>query len=124
MSIESIILFFVLLFLSLLGLGIRWLHEKIRRDIAHRDLKDLFPPAGDAREQPGREQPEPTRMAHKPVPPVLTSRISAPSERRRTVRVPRLRNRADLRHGIIIMTVLGPCRALETQHEDHTSFRS
>jgi hypothetical protein len=124
MNIESFVLFAVLLFLALLALAIRWLNEKIRRDIALKDLKDLFLSSDEPREQPGRGVPETTRLAQKPKPPILTSRAADPPKDRRTWSRLRLRNRADLRQGIVIMTVLGPCRALETQGEDHSSLRS
>jgi Na+-transporting methylmalonyl-CoA/oxaloacetate decarboxylase gamma subunit len=51
---ESFILLFVFLFLSAIALAIRWLNEKIRREIALKDLKDLFLPSDDAREQQER----------------------------------------------------------------------
>jgi len=113
MSIESLMFFIVLLFLSLLGLAVRWFNEKIRRDIALSDLKDLFLPSDDAREQeePGETETR-TTPPSKPKPPIPTSRPTTTPKLRTAGRF-RLRNKADLRQGIIIMTVLGPCRALE-----------
>ncbi|MDH5563251.1 MAG: hypothetical protein OEY91_06460 [Nitrospirota bacterium] len=114
---ESLILFFVFLFLSAIALGIRWLHEKIRREIALKDLKDLFLPSDDALEQPDRVTPATTRISlSKPQPPIHTFRPTITPKRLTASRL-RLCHRADLRQGIIIMTVLGPCRALE--HPDH-----
>jgi len=113
MSIESLVLFAVLLFLSLIGLAIRWLNERIRRDIAFKDLKDLFLADDDSRKQRDREAPETTRTSRsKPKQPIQESRPTISPKRRTGSRL-RLRNKADLRQGIIIMTVLGPCRALE-----------
>ncbi len=127
MSIESIVFFFILLFLSLLALAIRWLHERIRREIAYRGLKDLFGPDEETPEEPSpekkpeRKKPEPTRISQKPMPPIETP--GGPiSRKRRTLRsLPRLRTPADLRNGIILMTILGPCRALEHQREDYST---
>jgi hypothetical protein len=116
MSIEALVLFAVLLFLSLIGLAIRWLNERIRRDIAFKDLKDLFLSDDDSREQPDRQAPDTTRTSpSKPKHPIQEFRPTT-SPKRRTASRLRLRNKADLRQGIIIMTVLGPCRAL--QHPD------
>jgi hypothetical protein len=110
---ESLVFFAVLLFLSGLALTIRWLNERIRRDIAFRDLKDLCLPGEDSREQHDRTAPKITKIS--PSKPKHPSQefIPTTSPKRRTASQPRLRNRADLRQGIVIMTVLGPCRALE-----------
>ena len=113
MSIEALVTFIVFLFLSLIALAIRWLNEKIRRDIALRDLKDLFLPDDSSREQPDRKAPDTTRASpSKPKQPTQKFRPTT-SPKRRTAGRLRIHNRADLRQGIIIMTVLGPCRALE-----------
>lgn len=120
MNIESLVLFAVLLFLSLLALGIRWLNEKIKRDIALKDLKDLFLPSDEPQAPPGRVPPQPTRMAHKPIPPILPPKSTSPLHGRGAWRRLRVHNRSDLRQGIIIMTVLGPCRALETTRDDRS----
>lgn len=117
MSIEALASFIVFLFLSLLALAIRWLNERIRRDIALRDLKDLFLPSDDSRVQPDRKTGGTT--------PTAPSKLKQPrqefrpttSPKRRTASRLRIHNSADLRQGIIIMTVLGPCRALEHPDE-------
>ncbi len=113
MSLEAFISFTIFLFLSLIALAIRWLNERIRRDIALRDLKDLFLSDGDSANQRAPETPDITNIspsAQKP--PIQQFRPATPPKRRTASRL-RLRNKADLRQGIIIMTVLGPCRALE-----------
>ncbi|HBP86325.1 MAG TPA: hypothetical protein DD706_01345 [Nitrospiraceae bacterium] len=113
MSLEAFISFTIFLFLSLIALAIRWLNERIRRDIALRDLKDLFLPSGDSREQQDRAASDTTKTSQsKPKQPIQKFRPTT-TPKRRTASRPRLRNKADLRQGIIIMTVLGPCRALE-----------
>lgn len=113
MSIESLALFAVLLFLSLIGLAIRWLNERIRRDIAFKDLKDLFLADDDSRKQRDRKAPETTRTSPSKPKQLIQEFRPTTSPKRRTASHLRLRNRADLRQGMIIMTVLGPCRALE-----------
>jgi hypothetical protein len=113
MSIEALVSFIVFLFLALVALAVRWLNERIRRDIALKDLKDLFLPSDDAPQQPDREAPDITKtFPSKPQQPKQTFRPTM-SPKRRTASRLRLRHKADLRQGIIIMTVLGPCRALE-----------
>lgn len=114
---ESLVFFAVLLFLSGLALAIRWLNERIRRDIAFKNLKDLFLPSNDAHDQGDRSRATDTTKTSqtKPKQPVQQF-IPTTSPKRRTASQLRLRNRADLRQGIVIMTVLGPCRAL--QHPD------
>lgn len=110
---ESLVFFAVLLFLSGLALAIRWLNERIRRDIALKNLKDLFLPSNDAYDQGNPKAGDTTKTSPtKSKQPVQQFRPTT-SPKRRTASQLRLRNRADLRQGIIIMTVLGPCRALE-----------
>lgn len=117
MSMESLIFFAVLLFLSGLALAIRWLNERIRRDIAFKNLKDLFLPSNDAHDQGDRKAADATKtFPTKPKQPVQQFRPTT-SPKRRTASQLRLRSRADLRQGIVIMTILGPCRALE--HPDN-----
>ncbi|MBA3967545.1 MAG: hypothetical protein H0X47_17565 [Nitrospirales bacterium] len=116
MTMESLVFFAVLLFLSGLALAIRWLNERIRRDIAFKNLKDLFLPSNDAHDQGDRKTADARRTSpSKPKQPIQEFRPTT-SPKRRTASQLRLRNRADLRQGIVIMTVLGPCRAL--QHPD------
>lgn len=113
MSMESLVFFAVLLFLSGLALAIRWLNERIRRDIAFKNLKDLFLPSNDPHNQGDRGAADTTKTSPiKPKQPAQQFRPTT-SPKRRTASQLRLRNKADLRQGIIIMTVLGPCRALE-----------
>lgn len=116
MNIEALVSFTIFLFLSVIALAIRWLNKRIQRDIALRDLKDLFLSDDDSIEQPDRKAPDTTRTSpSKPKQPIQAFRPTT-SPKRRTVGRLRLRNREDLRQGMIIMTVLRPCRAL--QHPD------
>jgi len=113
MNIEALMFLIVFLFLSLLALAVRWFNEKIRRDIALSDLKDLFLPSDDVREQQEHDASE-TRTTSPSTPKqALPTFRSTTTPKRRTAGRLRFRNKADLRQGIIIMTVLGPCRALE-----------
>lgn len=114
MSIEALVTFIVFLFLSVVALAIRWVNDRIRRDIALRDLKDLFLPSDGSPEEPGKETPEALKTSQvNAEPPILTSSTgNSPVARQSGSRL-RLHNRVDLRQGIIIMTILGPCRALE-----------
>jgi len=116
MSIETFVSFTIFLVLALFALAVRWLNERIRRNIALSDLKDLFLPSDEAGEQQERLVIETsTTSPSKPKQPISTFRPTTTPKRRRAGRL-RLRNKADLRQGMIIMTVLGPCRAL--QHPD------
>ncbi len=113
MSMESLVFFVILLFLSGLAMAIRWLNERIRRDIAFRDLKDLFGPSNDAHDKRDLQAPDATgTSSSRPKQPIQEFRPTT-SPKRRTASQLRVRNRADLRQGIAIMTVLGPCRALQ-----------
>ena len=113
MSIEAFVSFTIFLVLALFALAVRWLNERIRRDIAFSDLKDLFLPSDDAREQQERGVTKTrTTSLSKPKRPIATFSPTTTTKRRAVSRL-RLGNKADLRQGIIIMTVLGPCRALE-----------
>ena len=116
MSLEAFISFTIFLFLSLIALAIRWLNERIRRDIALRDLKDLFRSDGDSANQRVPETREITNSSPSAQKPPIPKLKPAPPPKRRTPSRLRLRTKADLRQGFIIMTVLGPCRALE--HSD------
>lgn len=113
MSIEALVSFIVFLFLSLLVLAIRWLNEKLRGEIS---LRDLFP-SDDSRPQREDGEIETSRTSpSEQKQPRQQSRPTPPPERRAGSYF-RLRNKADLRQGIIIMTVLGRCRALEHPDE-------
>jgi hypothetical protein len=52
MSIEAFVSFTIFLVLALFALAVRWLNERIRRDIALSDLKDLFLPSDDHSKTP------------------------------------------------------------------------
>lgn len=113
MSLEAFISFAIFLILSLIALAIRWLNERIRRDIALRDLKDLFLPDDDSANQGAPETPDITNLSPSSQKKPIQKFRPTTTPKRRTASRLRLRNKADLRQGIIIMTVLGPCRALE-----------
>lgn len=71
-------------------------------------------------------RPVPAALARKPDPapshsgPAIGAiRPPKPSERRRA-RHPMFQHRRALREGIVMMTVLGPCRALQPYDQDHS----
>jgi len=108
MSIEPFVYLSVFLFLALLTVFGRWLNKKIREEI---NLRDLFGPTEPSEEPQGLQIPEtlpPSRREAIPRP----SRPLGPRHRRAQLKRS-LHNTRDLRQGIVLMTVLGPCRALE-----------
>jgi hypothetical protein len=108
MPIEPFVYLAIFLFLALLTVLGRWLNEKIREEI---HLRDLFGPA----ESPTQPQDLTTPGAPK----ALTQEAITPSSRPSSLRNRRMRiktalhNKQDLRQGMVLITVLGPCRALE-----------
>ena len=112
MNIEPFVYLTIFLFLTLLTLAARWLNQKIREEI---NLRDLFGPS----EKPGElldlEAPEaPTPSRKEPI--STLSRSMSPHKRRSSLKIS-LHNKNDLRQGIVLMTVLGPCRALEHEQD-------
>jgi hypothetical protein len=108
MPIEPFVYLAVFLFLALLTVFGRWLNEKIREEI---DLRDLFGPAEPSEEPQGLQTPE-------TLPPSRQEAITPPStplgpRNRRALLKRSLHNTRDLRQGMVLITVLGPCRALE-----------
>jgi hypothetical protein len=104
MSLEPFVYLFVFLVLTALVLIGRWLNEKVREEI---NLRDLFSPS----ETPDRARPETPTFSRQEVriPPAERPR---PRNRRMRLKMA-LHNKRDLRQGIVLMTVLGPCRALD-----------
>ena len=104
MSLEPFIYLFVFLLLTALIFIGRWLNEKVREDI---NLRDLFSPS----ETPDRARPETPTFSRQEVriPPAGRPR---PRNRRMRLKMA-LHNKRDLRQGIVLMTVLGPGRALD-----------
>ncbi|HEU4370939.1 MAG TPA: hypothetical protein VFV05_22180 [Methylomirabilota bacterium] len=110
MSIEQ--LFFIALFVAI---AIFNLLRQARSRRRAPDDTDGAPPA-----EPGPARIPPRVVIARPPSPVVTRRpaadlpgaTAAPPERRRRGRR-RLRNRRDARRGIVLITVLGPCRGLE-----------
>jgi hypothetical protein len=112
MNIEPFVYLTVFLFLALLTYFVRWLNEKIQAEI---NLKDLFGPSEKPDELPDLETPEAsTPSREKPI--STLSRSTSASKRRARLEIS-LHNKRDLRHGIVLMTILGPCRALEPQQD-------
>jgi len=114
MSIEPFIYLTVFLFLSLLTFVVRWLGEKVREEIK---LGEIFGPSKEFREQLDRGTPKATTTPQSRKEPISTlARSTSPRKRRASLKIS-LHNKRDLRQGIVLMTVLGPCRALEQQQD-------
>ena len=109
MSIEALVSLIVFLFLSLLVLAIRWLNEKLRGEIS---LRDLFP-SEDSPEQRDREVPDTGKAARAKRKSLIQPTSPTTAPKRHSLKHLRLDNKTGLRHGIVIMTILGPCRALQ-----------
>ena len=108
MSLEPFIYLFVLLLLTAMVLVGRWLNEQVREEINLRGLFESEETPAEGRELIAAEPPIPaTSQAIAP-----SSRTPGPSDRQMRLQMA-LHNKQDLRQGIILMTVLGPCRALE-----------
>ena len=108
MSLEPFVYLTVFLLLALLTAFGLWLNEKVREEI---NLRDLFEPPeapAEGRDLKTAETPAPAR------PQAIAPSSRPPGSRnRRRLLYRALHNKKDLRQGIILMTVLGPCRALE-----------
>jgi hypothetical protein len=112
MSIEPFVYLTVFLFLTLLTFFARWLSEKAREEI---HLRNIFGPS----EKPGEPHvfettQETTKLRQEPI-----STLPRPTSSRKlgTPLKISLHNKRGLRQGIVLMTVLGPCRALEPQQD-------
>ena len=112
MSIESLIFIGIVLLVWMIANVGSWLREQIERysryqeDLDAREAFPSFPDSGSVRpEEVTAEPPEP-----------IPARIVA---RERLQRSPRLRyrSRKAARRGVILMTVFGPCKALERRDE-------
>lgn len=110
MSLEPFVYLFVFLVLTALVLIGRWLNEKVREEI---NLRDLFSPSDTPQPTPDRQGPgAPTPSRDKVhIPPAGQSGARSRRTRLKTA----LHNKRDLRQGIVLMTVLGPCRALDSR---------
>ena len=115
MSLEPFIYLFLLLMLWLFSFVARWLKREIEGSAdreAEAKVRGLF----QERPTPGLYEEERPPLREKrihqvfPVTPIRSSRI------RKKVRI-EPGNLQEMRRGIVLMTVLGPCRALEPPNE-------
>lgn len=107
MNLEPFAYLFVFLLLAFLTFFARWLSQKVQEEI---DMRDLFPPPESSGESRGLRTPgapTPSKPEGLPTP----SRPRVLGTRRRLLTS--LHNKRNLRQGIVLMTVLGPCRALD-----------
>lgn len=108
---EQLLLLALFLLVVFAGSLARWL--KARMEAAR--PPETRPPAGVTVRRPPRPLGEPAMPAR--TPPVTSAQPSPPppvETRRRSPR-PRLGEGSDLRRAIVLMAVLGPCRALERE---------
>ncbi|MDR4493900.1 MAG: hypothetical protein AB7P17_15610 [Nitrospirales bacterium] len=110
MSLEPFVYLFVLLVLTALVLVGRLLNEKMREEI---NLRDLFSSPESPQETPDRERPGAPTPSRQEVQIPTTARLGPPNRRMRLKTA--LHNKRDLRQGIVLMTVLGPCRAFDSR---------
>jgi hypothetical protein len=108
MSMEPFVYLTVFLFLTLLTLAARWLRAELEK-ISNKVQTIRLPPL--RQEIPGtegypRSRPSPQDQKRGSLVPGVPLR----SNKRKSLSVA-LRTRADLRQGIILMEILGPCRA-------------
>ena len=112
MSIESLIFLGIVLFVWMIANIGSWLREQIERYSRYQeelDAREAFPASPDS----GSVRPEEvTAELPEPVP----ARIGAGESVKSPARL-RYRSRSAARQGIILITVLGPCKALELRDE-------
>jgi hypothetical protein len=115
LKIGPLVFLLALMFLPSLfsALG-RWLRQQIAEASAREKLAEVPPVSGQAREHAHRPRrpslPPPPSPA--PPPAVLVRRaVPAPAPTR--ARLEGLGSPRDLRHSIVVATLLGPCRALD-----------
>lgn len=120
MSVEPFVYLVLLLVLMLLSLLMRWLKGEIEEQIQERPTDEW-----------GYERPPVRVRAHefatakteREIPALeggALDREQFPSSRpprKSRGRITRLGNLQDVRHGIVLMTILGPCRAFEPSAE-------
>lgn len=108
MSLEPFVYLAVFLLLALLTAFGLWLNEKVREEINLRELFETAEAPAEGQDLKSAQAPTPASLqAIAPSP-----RLQGPRNRRRLL-YRALHNKKDLRQGIVLMTVLGPCRALE-----------
>lgn len=114
---EQLLLLALFLLVVFAGSLARWLKARME---ASRPA-ETRPPDGVTVRRPQRPLGEPAMPAR--TPPVAYAQPSPPPpvEARRRAPRPLLGGPSDLRRGIVLMAVLGPCRALE--HEESASRR-
>ncbi|MDT7044081.1 hypothetical protein [Candidatus Nitronereus thalassa] len=121
MSVESIIFFLLALFVWGLSVAGRWLQEQMQKHST--DGVEFEPiewsPQPEFEEAPKVPPAEAASPLEEPPPrPPVTSQSQ--NVRTTTLRRLGLGSPQTLRQGIILMTVLGPCRALESSSDRRT----
>ena len=114
MDMEPFAYLIIFLFLTLITFFARWLNEKIQEEIKR---LDILGSSKKSKKQEDLETLETTATPQSRKKPISTTARRTTAPKRWIASRLDLRNKADLRQGIIMMTVLGPCRALE--HPDN-----
>ncbi len=112
MSIESLLFLGIVLLVWMIASVGSWLREQIERYARYQEeleAREAFPPVPDA----GSVQPEGVTSEAPECPP---PRVVARERLKNSARL-RYRNRKTVRRGVILMTVFGPCKALEPRNE-------
>jgi hypothetical protein len=123
MSVESIIFFLLALFVWGLSVAARWVQEQMQRhstDGIEFEPIEWFPQpeAAEVSRIPSLEELGPWEEPQpKSSPTVKASKIV---RHKKTIRRLGLGSPKTIRQGIILMTVLGPCRALESSSDVRT----
>ena len=110
MSLEQLLLFAVLLLVPLLNFLVR----RMRRHLAAGTRPGVEPDGSVTRPRAEAVAPPIARAARarQPLRRLEPPRAAAPARARRRPQVA-VRSRSEARRGIVLMTVLGPCRALD-----------
>lgn len=117
---EQWLFFAIFVAIGLFNLLGRWLKRRMQEQA--RQNAPPEPPAPRFPEVEIREIPAPRRMPAAPPPEPVVPPVRVPARRsavREIARVPtRLGGQTDLRRAIVLMSVLGPCRGLESEGPD------
>ncbi len=117
MSVESIVFFVLVLFFWGAAVAARWLQEQFAKHTTDgREFEPILWSSGPDNEAvPDAESPVPPDEQKHPGPTTLNLSRTVPQKKR--IRQLGLHNPQTLRQGIILLAVLGPCRALEPPND-------
>ncbi len=117
MSLEPFLYLLLFLFIALLSMVMRWLRGEFEKSA---ELEEKSKPIGLFQEIPTpvvyAEERPPPRARERRISEVLSMALARPRRRPKKVKI-HPGNLHEMRRGIVLMTVLGPCRALEPPNE-------